>query len=68
MSAPSPNFNMPWTEQHGRDYGNPRPGYNAFDLLFLSIQNQQQAAKQPKEVVKSKICYNDDNQSCSSGN
>jgi RHS repeat-associated protein len=69
-SHTAPKTNMPWVEQHGRDYGNPRSGYDAFQLLYLSIQQQQQAAKKPKEVVKSKICYNDDDekQNCSSGN
>lgn len=39
----------------GKDYGNPRPGYNAFDLLFLSIQQQQQ-----HEKVTTRICWTDD--------
>jgi hypothetical protein len=41
--------------QHGKDYGNPRSGYDAFDLLFRSIQ------KQTKESVTSKVCSTDDN-------
>jgi RHS repeat-associated protein len=41
----------------GKDYGNPRPGYNAFDLLFLSIQQQQQ----PREKVTTRICWTDEN-------
>jgi RHS repeat-associated protein len=53
-------FNRPQdVPQHGKDYGNPRPGYDPFDLLFLSIQQQSQPAPQP--VVTSKICYTDDN-------
>lgn len=46
--------------RNGVDYGNPRPGYNAFDLLFLSMQ------KQLHEKVTHKICYTDENgkQSC----
>jgi RHS repeat-associated protein len=48
---------MPFTTnfQNGKDYGNPRPGYNAFDLLFLSIQ------KQLHEQVTTKICWADEN-------
>jgi len=61
---------VPNTIQHGMDYGKPRSGFDAFGLLFLSIQNQESAAKKPKEVVKTKICYTDDHgkQQCDSGN
>ncbi|MBV8207820.1 MAG: hypothetical protein JO041_13585 [Acidobacteria bacterium] len=52
-----PNTNMPYVEQHGKDYGNPRRGYDAFHLLFLAIQRQQQPHKKPKEVVTHRICY-----------
>ena len=44
----------------GKDYGNPRSGYSAFDLLFRSIQQQQQQQK-PREEVTHKICWTDDN-------
>ena len=40
--------------QHGKDYGTPRSGYDAFSLLWLSIQKQ--ALPKKKEVVTTKIC------------
>jgi hypothetical protein len=69
-STTAPRTQMPWVEQHGRDYGNPRPGFDAFQLLYLGIQSQQQSARQPKESVTSKICYTGDDgkQQCSSSN
>lgn len=68
-SHTAPRTNLPWVKQHGKDYGDPRTGYDPFQLLFLGIESQQQAAKKPKEVVKSTICYNDDGkQHCSSSN
>jgi RHS repeat-associated protein len=46
--------------EHGKDYGYPRPGFDPFGVLFLSIQKQKAAAKKPKEVVNSRACYTDD--------
>jgi RHS repeat-associated protein len=60
----------PATIQYGQDYGKPRSGYDAFQLMFLGIQNQESASKKPKEVVKSKVCYSGDDgkQNCESSN
>ena len=41
--------------RNGVDYGNPRPGYDPFDLLFLSMQ------KQLHEKVTTRICWTDEN-------
>jgi RHS repeat-associated protein len=40
---------------NGSKYGNPRPGYDPFQLLFLSMQ------KQLHEKVTTRICYTDEN-------
>ena len=36
----------------GKDYGNPRSGYDPFNLLFLAMQEQ-------RERVTSRICWTD---------
>jgi hypothetical protein len=53
----NPVVNAP---QYGKDYGNPRTGYDAFRLMFMTLQQQVSQPKK-KEVVISRICYSDDN-------
>ena len=70
-SSTAPKTQMPWVEQHGRDYGKPRAGFDTFQLLYLGIQSQQQSTRQPKESAYIQICYTGDDgkpTQCSSSN